>query len=165
MIADYIQPPKIIVNESIELVKYYPLYKKTLQWYQDLELCRQVDRIDHPYDLDRLKRMYHYLSKNGECYYIKYKEGGRWRLVGDISLCNGAVSIVICHEYQNRHIGRLAVRGILGRAQELKYRRVEAEIYSFNEQSQRAFGAAGFKKTEAEKWVYEIHKGGDGHVT
>ncbi len=156
MIENNVQPKRIVLSREVELVKYYPRYQVTLQWYQDAELCRQVDNIDHVYDLDRLKRMYRYLSKNGECYYIKYKDSGRWRLVGDVSLCNGAVSVVVCREYQNRHIGRVAVEGIIGRARELKYKQVEAEIYSFNEQSRRAFEAVGFIRASQEKYFFEI---------
>ena len=41
-----------------------------------------------------------------DSYYIKVKEKGRWRLAGDISLWNGMISVVLCKECQNRHIGR-----------------------------------------------------------
>ncbi len=156
MINGIIQPKRLAVSRDIELVKYYPYYKRTLTWYQDPALCRQVDNIDFTYDLDRLKRMYRYLSSKGECYYIKFREKGAWRLVGDISLCEGKISVVICREYQNRHIGRAAIRAVLDRARELNYLRVEAEIYSFNGQSRQAFEAAGFKKTGRERFVKEL---------
>lgn len=156
MINGIIQPKRLAVSRDIELVKYYPYYKRTLPWYQDPALCRQVDNIDFPYDLDRLKRMYKYLSSKGECYYIKFRGKGIWRLVGDISLCEGKISVVICREYQNRHIGRAAIRAILDRAGELDYPRVEAEIYSFNGQSRRAFEAAGFKKSGEKRFVKEL---------
>ena len=54
--------------------------------------------------------MYDYLSSNGDCYYIEY-EG---KLVGDVSLRdNGEIAIVVCKEYQNRHIGRRCVLDML----------------------------------------------------
>ena len=62
-----------IVDEEIMLVRYYPNYKTTLEWYQDLALCKQVDNRDTAYDLDLLKRMYKYLNKHGDLFYIKYK--------------------------------------------------------------------------------------------
>lgn len=52
--------------------------------------------------------MYRYLSCEGECYYIKYKE-----LIGDISLYHGKIAIVIAKEWQNKHLGRKCVQGIL----------------------------------------------------
>jgi len=67
MVKGAVQPKEIIVDENITLVKYYPYYKRTLEWYQDLALCKQVENIDVPYDMERLKRMYKYLSSQGEC--------------------------------------------------------------------------------------------------
>jgi len=59
--------------------------------------------------------MYDYLSSNGDCYYIEY-EG---KLVGDVSLRdNGEIAIVVCKEYQNRHIGRRCVLDMLKLAKE-----------------------------------------------
>ena len=152
MIENYEQPKKIVISDTLELIRYYPYYRRTLPLYQDLTLCKQVDNIDHPYNLARLKRMYTYLSTKGECYYIKYKDGNTWHLVGDISLCNGAVSIVIAPEYQNRHIGRSAITGICRRAKEIGLSCLDAEIYAFNTQSRRAFEAVGFREIAPEQF-------------
>lgn len=62
MIKGVIQPKEIIIDEKLSLVKYYLYYKRTLKWYQDLTLCKQVNNIDYPYDKERLRRMYRYLS-------------------------------------------------------------------------------------------------------
>jgi len=32
-----------VSDEEVTLVKYYPNYKTTLEWYQDLDVCKQVD--------------------------------------------------------------------------------------------------------------------------
>ena len=151
MIDNFIQPKNIVVADDLQLVKYYPRYKQTLEWYQDLGVCKQVDNIDFPYDIARLKAMYNTLSKKGECYYIKFKDNGRWRLVGDISLFGGDIGMAICNQYQNRHIGRRAVAAILERAKEIGLDRVECEIYDFNLQSQKMFKSVGFEKS-AEKF-------------
>lgn len=73
---------KRIVDSEITLVQYYPNYKTALAWYQDPDLCRQVDNIDFVYSLDMLKRMYKYLNRHGDLFYIKYKN----RLCGDVCL-------------------------------------------------------------------------------
>ena len=52
-----------IIDAEIDLVPYYPDYEHTLAWYQDPELCRQVDNRDSVYDLNLLKAMYSYLNK------------------------------------------------------------------------------------------------------
>ena len=59
------------IDEEIELVPYYPNYATTLTWYQDLDLCKQVDNRDTAYDLPLLKRMYDYLNTHGDLYYIQ----------------------------------------------------------------------------------------------
>lgn len=71
-----------IIDKEIKLVPYYRNDEVSLPWYQDLDVCKQVDNRDEPYDLELLHCMYDYLSFNGDCYYIEY-EG---KLVGDVSL-------------------------------------------------------------------------------
>lgn len=96
----------ISVEGNIRLVPYYPAYDTALAWYQDAQLCKQVDNRDFVYDLPLLKRMYHYLDTHGELFYIEY----RGVLCGDVSLrTTGELAIVICKEYQNKHIGRKVI--------------------------------------------------------
>ena len=140
-------------NSSVSLIPYYPNYETALAWYQDLQLCKQVDNIDYVYSLERLKAMYHYLDTHGECYYIQY--GGI--LVGDVTLQDsGELSIVICKEYQNRHIGRECIQKMIERAKEKGMHTVKANIYSFNTQSRKMFQSLGFQKTAEEQYEYHI---------
>ena len=71
-----------IVDEEIRLIPYYRNDEASLPWYQDADVCKQVDDRDTPYDLELLHRMYDYLCTHGDCYYIEYCG----TLVGDISL-------------------------------------------------------------------------------
>ena len=48
------------VDSEITLVPYYPNYKASLPWYQDPDVCKQVDDRNSVYDLDLLKAMYRY---------------------------------------------------------------------------------------------------------
>ena len=97
--------------------------------------------------------MYDYLSTHGECYYIEY----RGVLVGDVSLRNsGEIAIVVCKEYQNRHIGRRCVLELLKLAAEKGMAQVTANIYAFNHQSQRMFLAVGFEKAGEEWYTYRL---------
>lgn len=144
---------KRTVDDKTVLVPYYPDYETTLKWYQDPQLCRQADNIDFVYSLDRLKAMYEYLSSHGDLFYIEYENV----LVGDITLMdNREISIVICREYQNRHIGRKCVENILELAVEKGMTEVRAEIYSFNEQSRRMFVSLGFEHTEDDWYVLRL---------
>lgn len=142
-----------VIDDEIALVPYYPNYDTALAWYQDPVLCKQVDNIDHVYTLDMLKGMYGYLSTHGDCYYIEYKGV----LIGDISLReNNEIAVVICKEYQNKHIGRKCVKNIIELAKEKGMKQVKAEIYSFNEQSRKMFFSLGFEHTEEDWYVLDL---------
>ena len=81
-----------IITPELKLIPYYPNPDVALAWYQDPDVCKQVDNIDFTYTLDRLNAMYNYLSTHGDCYYIEY----RGVLVGDVSLRdNCEVAIVV----------------------------------------------------------------------
>lgn len=137
-----------IVDREIRLVPYYRNDAVSLPWYQDPDVCRQVDNRDTPYDPELLHRMYDFLSAHGDCYYIEY----RGALVGDVTLRdNGEIAIVVCREFQNRHIGRRCVLDMLKLAREKGMTRVTANIYAFNEQSRRMFTSIGFTQT-GDEW-------------
>lgn len=139
-----------IVDEEITLVQYYPNYKTSLAWYQDLDVCRQVDNRDCVYDLELLKCMYKYLERQGDLFYIKYKN----RLCGDVCLqSSGEVNIVIAKPFQNKHIGRRVMKEIISLAKEKQIPKLHAEIYSFNTQSQKMFQSIGFVKAGREQYT------------
>ena len=142
-----------IVDDEIVLVRYYPNYKTTLAWYQDLDLCKQVDNRDTAYDLELLKRMYSYLNKHGDLFYIKYKN----RICGDVCLQpSGEVNIVIAKPFQNKHIGRRVINEIIQLAREKNMHELQAEIYIFNTQSQKMFQSVGFKKIDNERYILTL---------
>ncbi len=142
-----------IVDSDIRLIPYYRNDAVSLPWYQDPQVCKQVDDRDTPYDLELLHAMYDYLSSHGGCWYIEY----RGVLVGDVSLRDsGELAIVVCRAYQNRHIGRRCVLDMLALAREKGMEQVTANIYSFNRQSQRMILAVGFEKTDEEWYAYRL---------
>ena len=141
------------IDDDICLVPYYPNEDIAIAWYQDKEVCKQVDNIDDVYSLDRLRAMYHYLNTHGECFYIQYKGN----LIGDISLQDTSeIAIVVCKEYQNQHIGRRCVLDMIKLAKEKGMSRIKANIYSFNKQSQKMFQSIGFQPSEDEWYIYTI---------
>lgn len=139
-----------MVDREIQLIRYYPNYAVALNWYQDADLCKQVDNRDTVYDLALLKAMYKYLNQHGDLFYIKYKN----RLCGDVCLQpDGEINIVVAKPFQNRHIGRRVIGEIIELAKEKNLPKLYANIYSFNTQSQRMFESMGFTQEEAEKYV------------
>ena len=48
------------IDEELTLVPYYPNEEAALPWYQDREVCKQVDNMDGIYTPEMLRRMYNY---------------------------------------------------------------------------------------------------------
>ena len=143
------------IDEQITLIPYYPDPDTTLLWYQDPDLCKQVDNIDYVYDIDLLNRMYSYLSSHGDCYYIEYCG----KLVGDVTLRdNSEVCIVVSKGYQNMHIGRRCIKDMIKLAKDKGMKELKANIYSFNTQSQKMFETVGFHKIDEEWYEYNIEE-------
>ncbi len=141
------------IDDEFRLILYYCSDAASLLWYQDAELCRQVDNRAELYDTERLHRMYDFLCTHGDCYYIEYQG----TLVGDVSLCDSdELAIVICKEHQNRHIGRRCIAEMLTLAREKGMDKTIANIYAFNHQSRRMFEAVGFQKMCEEWYEYRI---------
>ena len=143
---------KRIINDELILIPYYPNEEVALKWYQDPQLCKQVDNINFVYTSERLHAMYTYLSTHGDCFYIEYQG----MLVGDITLKDDEISIVICKEYQNKHIGRKCIKNIIELAKEKGLSQVKAEIYPFNLQSQKMFCSIGFKNEKDDWFIYKL---------
>lgn len=136
----------IFITPDLSLIPYYDNYAAALLWYQDPVLCKQVDNRDTVYDLDTLKRMYHFLDAHGDLFYIQY----RGVLCGDVCLqTTGELAIVLCKEYQNRHIGRAVIQRML-------HPSCWAHIYTFNAPSRRMFLSLGFIPQDEEHFVYRF---------
>lgn len=144
---------EIIIENNLKLISYFPNQEITLKWYQDLDVCKQVDNIDIPYTIERLDAMYNYLSSNGDCYYIEFNN----TLVGDVSIFNdNEIAIVISKEFQNQHIGRKCINQMILLAKSKGIKELKATIFSFNTQSKKMFEAAGFKQVGKELYIYKI---------
>ena len=141
-----------IIDEELTLIPYYPNVEAALPWYQDPDVCKQVDNIDSVYTPEMLNGMYNYLNTHGQLYYIQY----RGTLVGDVCLRdNDEVCIVVAKGYQNRHIGRRCIGEMIRLAKEQGIAKVTAHIYAFNTQSRAMILAAGFTHLGGE-W-YEMN--------
>ena len=98
---------EIIIDDNLKLIPYYPNQQTTLEWYQDLDVCKQADNIDTAYTKERLNSMYNYLSSKSKFYYIQFNN----TLVGDVSLYIGnELAIVISKQFQNQYIGKKCIQ-------------------------------------------------------
>lgn len=102
------------VDEEIRLIPYYRNDAVSLPWYQDPDVCRQVDNRDTPYDAELLHSMYDYLSAHGDCYYIEYN---------GVPVCRGRFP---AGQRRNSHCG---LQGISEQAHRTSLRHGYAEAY------------------------------------
>lgn len=72
------QPKLLEINKYLWLRKYDGYHDFALIWHQDLELVWLIDGDEEVYSVDLLNRMYSYLSKSGECYFIEILEDGKY---------------------------------------------------------------------------------------
>ncbi|MCD8380347.1 MAG: GNAT family N-acetyltransferase [Lachnospiraceae bacterium] len=149
------QPDFICVDENLRLKKYEGDCAFALDWYQDEETLLMVDGKYQPYDLDRLYRMYEYLQKRGEVYFIEIlcENKKSWVPIGDVSFWQNDMPIVIGKQkFRGRGIGEKVVLALVERAKTLGFSYVEvADIYDYNLPSIRMFEKCGFfpvEKTE-----------------
>ena len=147
------QPEVICVDEKLRLRKFDDQFDFALEWYQDEETNYMVDGRRGVYDRDQLARMYNYLEKRGEVYFIEIQDGAAWRPIGDVSFWQEDMPIVIGeHSYRGQGIGKKVISALIQRGKSLGYSQLLiGEIYDWNEPSRRCFESLGFlayEKTE-----------------
>ena len=139
--------------DGLCLVKYFPSYKLTLPWYEDVETVKMVDNENAPYDMEQLKNMYGYLDRNGDLFYIAYKN----KLIGDCAIFDdNMVAIVVSKEYRGMKIGSKVLDRLITLAKEKDLGYLNAEIYDFNQVSQSLFKSHGFEKIGKEMYKLDL---------
>ena len=140
----YLRKPlnRLLITDDLYLTKYFPAHKISLNWYLDKETVKMVDNSDSVYDLDQLKNMYEYLDKNGDLFYIVYKN----KLIGDCAIFDDKMlAIVIDKEYRGKGIASKVLEFLISYARNKGYENLNAEIYEFNKVSKNLFAKHGFK--------------------
>lgn len=112
-----------------------------------------IDGSREPYTLQRIKKMYDYLTQRGEVYFIEVLTNAGWQPIGDVSFWQEDMPIVIGNSaYRGQGIGRTVVQALVERGRKLGYKRLYVqEIYDDNEASKKMFELVGFyplEKTE-----------------
>lgn len=140
----YLRKPlnRLLITDDLYLTKYFPAHKISLNWYLDKETVKMVDNSDSVYDLDQLKNMYEYLDKNGDLFYIVYKN----KLIGDCAIFDDKMlAIVIDKEYRGKGLASKILEFLISYARNMGYENLNAEIYDFNMVSKNLFAKHGFK--------------------
>lgn len=144
------QPELLVVDDTLRLRRYEGICDFALPWYQDAETVWLVDGNRTPYTLERLKRMYEYLNRRGEVYFIEAYENGCFRPVGDAAFWREDMPVVIGEKaYRNKGIGTKVVAALTERGRSLGYDALFVrEIYEYNTASRKCFEKVGFRACE-----------------
>lgn len=140
----YLRKPlkRKLISDDLYLTKYFPAHKISLNWYLDKETVKMVDNSDTVYDLDQLKKMYEYLDKNGDLFYIVFEN----KLIGDCAIFDDKMlAIVIDKEYRGKGIASKVLEFLISYARNKGYENLNTEIYEFNMISKNLFSKHGFK--------------------
>lgn len=154
------QPKLLEINKYLWLRKYDGYLDFALIWHQDLELVWLIDGDQECYSLDLLNRMYDYLSKNGECYFIEIFEDDQFIPIGDLTLFTDDFAIAIGdRRYWKKGIGTKVLHRMIERARELGFVEILVEeIYDWNLGSRKLFEKCGFEVVEKTQkgWSYKM---------
>jgi len=152
------QPNTIQITNTLRLTTpTKPNWQLALPWYQNPKVLYYSEGItDKVYDLATIERMYSYLSKIGELYFIEILEGDSWRPIGDVTLSAENMPIAIGDEqYWGKGIGKKVISVLLDRASKIGMTKISIPtIYLHNHRSENLFKSMGFvevKKNETEK--------------
>ena len=147
------QPEYISIDSSLRLRKYDGQAHLAFSWYQNPDVIHLIDNSREPYTLQRIKKMYDYLTQHGEVYFIEILINENWMPIGDVSFWQEDMPIVIGNsDYRGHGIGKTVVQALIERGRQLGYERLYVrEIYDYNTASKKMFESVGFyaiEKTE-----------------
>lgn len=149
-IPGIVQPDILPVSDRLRLRKYDGVFAFALPWYLDTETVYLVDGVRGPYSMEKLERMYNYLDRHGELYFIEAAEEDGFRPIGDVTFWQEDMPIVIGDKtYRGKNIGGQVILALKERGRALGYNQLYIqEIYDYNTASQRCFEKAGFRPIE-----------------
>lgn len=144
-------PAVIGIGEGLRLRRFDGIEQVSLKWYEDEETVYLVDGVRKKYTPETLRDMYTYLDAHGELYWIEKDEGSGFFPIGDVTLCEDDLPIVIGdRRYRGRGIGVRVLRALIARALEAGWTRLSVrEIYRWNAASRRLFTRMGFEERNA----------------
>lgn len=144
------QPNILPIDETLRLRRFDDHFDFAFDWYQDIETVWLVDGVKVPYTEEKLGRMYRYLDKHGELYFIEALENGQFKPIGDVCFWKEDMPIVIGDKaYRGRGAGKKVIAALIRRGRELGYDTLRVnEIYEYNVASRKCFESMGFRVCE-----------------
>lgn len=150
----------IVIDNKLRLVKPTEnRYFEALSWYGDRYVLDHSEGLgSEPYGKDTIRGMYGYLSEIGELFYIEVFENGTWTAIGDVTLSESTMPIVIgVPKYRSVGIGYKVIRALLQHAKRSGYEQIELkQIYAYNQPSIRLFQSCGFKVIASDEKIVRM---------
>lgn len=145
---DIVQPEVIDIENYLRLRKIVEGDLETaLPWYHDPEVLYYSEGVrEKTYDIFVIERMYRFLSSIGELYFIEIFENGCWEAIGDVTLSEQNMPIVLGEEkYRGKGIGTKIISKLIDRAKAIKLSKIcIPAIYKYNIRSRNLFLSLGF---------------------
>lgn len=141
------QPKAIEISSTLRLRSFDGEFDFALPWYRDPVVLKMSEGENvTPYTLETLTRMYTYLSSMGELYWIEELRDGRFVPIGDVTMWQEDMPIVLgSSDVRGRGIGKAVVSVLIERARSLGWSELRVEnIFTYNEASRRLFTSCGF---------------------
>lgn len=131
------QEELIIIDDNLRLRAYDGQFELALDWYQDPDMIYMIDGRREPYSPERVQRMYDYLARQGEVYFIEVWEQECWLAIGDVTFWQDDLPIIIGNaDYRRKAVGKKVLSALIQRARNLDYQKLAVqEIYDFNQPS------------------------------
>lgn len=149
-IGNLIQPDTIIIDDKLRLCSISNTrWEEAEPWYQNPQIMYYSEgKSDETYDMEDIDRMYSYLSRIGELYFIEAYEDGEWIAIGDVTLADSNMPIILGKEsYWGQGIGKKVLRKLIDRAVAIGMLSIDVpEIYHYNSRSRNLFKSLGFEK-------------------
>lgn len=146
-----IKQPKVIqINDTLRLRRIDENEAEiALPWYQNQQILYFSEGLtEGSYDVALVQRMYKYLAGIGELYFIEILNNQNWLPIGDVTLSEENMPIVLGNErFWGRGLGKQVIEKLLERAQTVGLERIFIPtIYKYNERSRNLFTSFGFMK-------------------
>lgn len=141
------------LDEDIELAK---------AWYADPVVLAGVISPDQKESLsiEYLRSMYADLRSRGDLYIIEVNKLGEWHPIGEVTLSENSLPIVIGDpKYRGKKIAGKVFQILIEEARSRGWEKLTLKgIYKGNVSSQRVFEACGFKKMgeTPKSYIYEL---------
>ena len=108
------QEELIVIDENLRLRAYDGQFELAMDWYQDPDMIYMIDGRRDPYPPERVQRMYEYLARQGEVYFIEVWEQECWLAIGDVTFWQNDLPIVIGNaDYRGKGIGKKVLSALI----------------------------------------------------